>query len=251
MKEVRLAVIRLFQEGRSKAEISRLLQVPETTVRRDIKRYQETGSNNDRAGRGRKRTANTAVNRRKIRQRIQTNPRRSARKLAKDIGMRRESTRLILTNELKKKPYKMREAHLLTDAMKTMRLERCNILQARFSRGRHRSILFSDEKLFTIEQSHNNQNDRIWTSESPLESGIVSRSQKPKSVMVWAGITHNGKSPLIFIDEGIKVNQGVYRSMLEEQVLPWTQTHFGEAKWTFRQDSARRTRLQKHRNGSG
>ncbi len=122
--------------------------------------------------------------------------------------------------------------------MKTMRLERCNILQARFSRGRHRSILFSDEKLFTIEQFHNNQNDRIWTSESPLESGIVSRSQKPKSVMVWAGITHNGKSPLIFIDEGIKVNQGVYRSMLEEQVLPLTQTHFGEAKWTFQQDSA-------------
>jgi inhibitor of nuclear factor kappa-B kinase subunit alpha len=56
--------------------------------------------------------------------------------------------------------------------------------------------------------------------------------------MVWAGITHTGKTPLVFIDEGVKVDQEVYRTMLEEKLLPWAQEHFGEEDWTFQQDSA-------------
>ena len=238
MRELRPAIVKLFAQGKKKSEISELLNVPETTVRRAIKRHQDTGSNEDRLRSGRPNTSNTAVNRRKINRRITRNPSWSTRKLANTVGISLRSVQRILNNNLQLKSYKLHEAQLLTDSMKATRLERCKSLKRRFASNRHRSILFSDEKLFTIEQAHNHQNDRIWSQQSPCKKQkVVSRSQKPKSVMVWSGITHVGKTPLVFIDEGVKINQDIYQTMLENELLPWTQNHFSNA-WTFQQDSA-------------
>ena len=59
MKELRPAIIRMYQNGIPMREISRLLDVPKSTVIDDIKRFEETGTNEDRAGRGRKRLQTT------------------------------------------------------------------------------------------------------------------------------------------------------------------------------------------------
>ena len=239
MNSFRPAIVRLFEDGKRISEIARLLNLPRMTVSDAVKRYQETGSNNDRVRSGRPRTSNTSVNRRRIKSRLQRNPRWSTRKLAKSTEISRTSVQRILKNELQLKAYKLQEAHLLTDAMKATRLKRCKTLKRRFAAGRHKSILFSDEKIFTIEQAHNHQNDRIWATEVPLQDGIVGRSQKPKSVMVWAGVTSNGKTSLIFVEEGVKINQEIYREqILVNKLLPWAQKHFKEEKWTFQQDSA-------------
>jgi inhibitor of nuclear factor kappa-B kinase subunit alpha len=239
MKELRLAIFRLFKGGMKKRAIARLLKVPESTVRDDIKRFQETNSHEDRKGRGRKRTVNIASNRQKIKNRLKKNPRLSTRKLAKTIKISRQSVRRIIKNELHMKSYKLKKAQLLTEKAKNIRLERAKLLKTRFSANKHRSILFSDEKLFTIEQNHNRQNDRIWSQEEPsIQDRVVARSQNPKSVMVWAGITYDGKTPLIFIENGVKINQKTYRTMLNDQLMPWAQSHFGDRHWTFQQDSA-------------
>ena len=42
-----------------------------------------------------------------------------------------------------------------------VRVQRCKQLLRRFSAGTHSTIVFSDEKLFTVEASINRQNDRI------------------------------------------------------------------------------------------
>ena len=45
----------------------------------------------------------------------------------------------------------------------------------------------------------------------PLNEKLMFQRQKPASVMVWGGVTSTGeKTPLIFIEEGIKFNQHVY-----------------------------------------
>uniref|UniRef100_A0A914VAL1 Transposase n=1 Tax=Plectus sambesii TaxID=2011161 RepID=A0A914VAL1_9BILA len=149
---------------------------------------------------------------------------RDAIKVLHDSGMRiaeisRESVRRIVKSILGLKAYKQHEPHLLTEKMMATRLQRCKRLKHRFAAGRHRSIVFSDEKLFTIEQSVNRQNDRIWSREAPQHERIIGRSQKSKSVMVWAGVTHNGKTPLVFIEEGVKVNQHVYLEKILEKAL--------------------------------
>ena len=162
----------------------------------------------------------------------------STRKLANATGTSRTSVQRIIKNNLHLKSYKLKEAHLLTNTMKETRLERAKILKKRFAAGRHRSILLFDEKIFIIEQSHNHKNDMIWYLEVSSQDRIVNRSQKQKSVMVWAGITFDGKAPLIFIEEDVKINQMIYRTMLQDKVLPWAQEQFRDRHWTFQQDSA-------------
>jgi hypothetical protein len=39
--------------------------------------------------------------------------------------------------------------------------------------------------------------------------------------MVWAGVGHNLKSPLIIVPQGVKINTDVYLDMLERDVLTW------------------------------
>ena len=98
--------------------------------------------------------------------------------------------------------------------------------------------MFTDEKLFTVEQAYNHQNNRSWSAEAPGTSAIVEHRQNPQSVMVWGGICASGKTPLVSVDQGVKINQEVYRrNILETVVLPWAQQHFGDVNWTFQQDS--------------
>ena len=55
--------------------------------------------------------------------------------------------------------------------------------------------------------------------------------------MVWGGVTSTGlKTPLIFLDEDVKINQTIYRGMLEEKVIPWVQETVGEEAVTLQQD---------------
>src|SRR5258706_8969734 len=124
MKELRSAVFRLFQEGMKRRAISRLLKVPESMVRRDIKRFQETNSHEDRRGRGRKKNVNIAANRQKIKSRLQRNPRWSTRKLGKETKISRRSVQRIIKNNLHMKSCKLKKAHLITEDMKEPRLER-------------------------------------------------------------------------------------------------------------------------------
>ncbi|GFV35199.1 DDE_3 domain-containing protein [Trichonephila clavipes] len=54
--------------------------------------------------------------------------------------------------------------------------------------------------------------------------------------MVWGGIGASCKTFLVFVKEGVKINQKV--SQRDILVLPWAQKHFENANWTFKQDSA-------------
>lgn len=241
IKNYRPAIIRLFEQGFRVMEISRMLQVKRQTVSKAIKRFQETGTNEDRKGRGRPRTANISVIRRKILRRIKRNPstqKNSTRKLAKAVGISVGSVHGIL-KRTGMKARKLVKAHGITKEQKLKRLTRCKNLLRRFAAGRYRRILFTDEKWFDVEQAYNHQNDRVYSKE-PLspEEAIVFRKQNPQQVMVWAGVTYNGKTDLIFVPPGVKVKGPEYRSMLEDKVQPWTQRHFGQEDWTFQQDGA-------------
>ena len=52
--EFRSAIIRMHENGKGMREIARYLGISPNTVSLAIKRFEETGSNKDRPGRGRK-----------------------------------------------------------------------------------------------------------------------------------------------------------------------------------------------------
>lgn len=92
---------------------------------------------------------------------------------------------------------------------------------------------------FLIFQAFNRQNDRIWAEEPPdTEKRVAERVQKAESVMVWAAISARGKTPLHFVDQGVKINRQVYADMIREHLLPYAEQDFEGENWCFQQDSA-------------
>lgn len=241
MSNIREQITTLHILGKSQKEISNKLKISKQTVSYNIIKFKKTGSTKDRPRSGRKKTATTKKNINRVKRAIKRKPFQSARNLAKKLGIKRESTRKILKKHLNLKPYKRRKKQLISEKNIKKRLTRCKELKKRFGDVLNpKKILFTDEKIFSIQQTYNRQNNRTWAENSDLvRKNDVQTSQKPKGVMVWAGITRNGKTPLIFFKEGLKVNQHIYKKMLENKLLPWTKKHFKNQFWTFQQDSAR------------
>ena len=107
MAEMRPAIIKLHEKGFSTRKIGELLDVPQRTVVDDIKRYKETGSNEDRKGRGRKKEARNRRNVQRGKGMIQRNPttkENSTRKLAKKLEVSRMTAHRILHFDLGLKP---------------------------------------------------------------------------------------------------------------------------------------------------
>ena len=149
-----------------------------------------------------------------MQQRIWRNPRRSMRKLAVDMKVSRCSIAKVVKRDLGMKSFKRKKVHFISRTPKEKRLARCKGVLGRHAVENLDKILFSDEKLFTIQEATNPQNDRILAnspSKVPEKFRHVSRVQKPQSVMVWAGIAKMGRTPLIFIPQGAKINSINYR----------------------------------------
>ncbi|GBN19241.1 hypothetical protein AVEN_31022-1 [Araneus ventricosus] len=202
MSSKRSAILELFKRGKRQCEIVRLLNVPRHTVSDAICRFKDLGNDGRRPGSGRKHSVNTFKNRKAIKKRDQRNPRVSMRKFARDMGISNRSVRRISKTELGLKPYKFQKFQLLTEK-KLVELQRCQNLLRRAASQRWERFLFTDEKLFTVQQAHNSQNGLIWSVDAPSTSAIVEQRQHPKSVMVWGGICASGKTPLVFVDEGV------------------------------------------------
>lgn len=245
MEFKRNSVIALYLAGKSQPAIVRELKhlkVNKMFVYRTITRYNGTGSVAKRHGGGRKITATSPEMVRKVKARIERNPRRSGRQMAAELKISRERMQHILSNKLGLKALKFQKAHDLTPAQKKVRLDRAKELLRLHAAGNLSQIVFSDEKNYCIQQYVNKQNDRVYLTERSYENlnvRLATRTQAPPHVMVWAAVTADGRSPLVFLAAGVKVNAQVYReSVLEGALLPWARKHFGRKPWTFQQDSA-------------
>ena len=106
--------------------------------------------------------------------------------------------------------------------MEGKRLRRSKELLKRYALHGLNEILFSDEKIFTVQELMNSQNDRIIASStSSIEEKFryVGRTQKPKSVMILAGISAIGRAQLIFVPPGMKINASSDRELILEPVF--------------------------------
>ena len=139
--------------------------------------------------------------------------------MASTIKTSHKFVQRIVRDHLGIKSFKRKNAHFLMEKIKEKRLVRSRgLLQRHAIHGIH-NILFTDEKLFTIEESSNRQNDRIISHSSdtiPEEVRYVTRIQKPLSVMVWAGVSGIGRTLLVFVPQGAKINSISYREHILE-----------------------------------
>ena len=104
------------------------------------------------------------------------------------------------------------------------------------------NMLFTDEKIFTIEEEYNSQNTRMYSkyfAELNDNEKFAFHQLHPEYLMVWAGVSCKGKINLIFLEKEAKMNGKVYETnILNTKVINLTSTMFSNQYWTFFQDSA-------------
>lgn len=242
LNAIRVSIIKKHLAGKKNSKIRDELSdqnVNMRLVQRTIKRYREFGVINDRKRTGRPRSIRTPEVIKAVRERIRRNPARSGRKLGKDFKVGKTTMKIILKQDLGLKAYKKTKIHGLTDAQKVKRYERSKLLLDWHAGD---EIIFSDEKLFLLQESHNAQNDRVYAAtldDIPSNKRNVQRFQNVSSVMVWGAISPRGKLPLIFIEKGVKINQKYYLDeVLKKVLLPEAQKLFGDDFYCFQQDGA-------------
>jgi transposase len=146
--ELRPAFVHLSKErGKTFKDIAEFFGVSRQTVSNAVNRFNETGSNNNRAGSGRKRTARIEENIQQIADLLKLNNHTklrngttgsSSRKLAARLGKSQQSILRILHDDLGLEAWKKQKRQKLTKDQKQKRLVRATALKERFSNGRHR-----------------------------------------------------------------------------------------------------------------
>jgi transposase len=245
MEAKRIIVKTHFDAGLSAGEIFKLVKnvgINKRFIYRTINRLRDTGSIKNRPGSGRNRTARTKERIKIVRDKVRRNPRRSSGKLALETGTSKTSMRRILNIDLGLKPYRKIKRHGLSAKNKEDRVKRCQQLLKRRGAKSVEKIIFSDEKMWTLQESYNAQNDRIYSvsiQDIPQNVRTVQRYQNTSAVMVWGAVSHNGKLPLIFIEKGVKINSRYYqKEILDGHLKDEALRLYPNRNWIFQQDSA-------------
>ncbi len=242
-QENRELILATFQAGKSATTITKTFKatVSRATVFRTIKAFKETGKTS-RKVQVCQRLVQTPAMKKRIGEKIRVNPSRSIWQMAKEEAVSRSTMMRLVRKDLGMVPYKKRSRQILSEATKEKRLLRGKHILQRLVSGSQLPVLWTDEKLFTVQAIHNSQNDRILArdkSSIPIELRTAFRWQKLPSVMVWAGVASDGKkTPLIFIEEGVKIDQAVYLHLISEEVLPWVEKEYPGSGIVFQQDGA-------------
>lgn len=245
MEEKRAAIKLYHDNGYSPSQILKQLEklnIGRSLVYRTVKRLSETGFTKDRPRSGRPRSIRTPALKRKVYHRLRRNPQQSANKLARQLNTSSTSIRRIIREDIGLYPYKKRQVFGLTADKKKKRFDRAKVLIERFANSGFENLVFSDEKLFNVEETLNNQNNRIYAAsfeDIPEEMRSVERFHHPNSVMVWAAISKKGKFQLTFVEPGVKVNKEYYQEhILNAVVKEEGKRIFKKGHWVFQQDSA-------------
>jgi len=105
-------------------------------------------------------------------------------------------------------------------------------------------VWFTDEKTFTVQTPLNSQNDRVYAQTtkkrgvSPVKL-IRERQHFSQKVMVSVGVSKMGKTGVIFVEPGAKVDSKYYcQQVLGRGLLPDICARCQRYSWTLQQDDA-------------
>ncbi len=126
-----------------------------------MKRYQETNSIEDRPCSGQPRSKRTLDAIKAMREKIHQNLQRCQTDLAVQHDMSRQSMGRLIHEDLCMRSYHLRKVHLLSELQKVKRKDRCAKILQCLTAGTLPNLIFSDEKLFTVQAKFNTQNDQV------------------------------------------------------------------------------------------
>lgn len=242
MEAKRNAILDLIHAGKSSKEISLALNVHRNTVNNVRKLFLQAGGVKKRSG-GSRKSMRTKQLIQKVRRRIKTNPWRSVRKMAKEMGVSNTTLQRIVKKDLHATSRAITTKQLVTEDSKEKREARAKLLLNDVKHSSGRVTIFSDEKLFCVDRVLNRRNSRYISSEKvedvPEHVKHVYKTKHPAKVMVLGVVASHGKKcPIIFIPQNDKVNSDVYINLLTKNVLPWLRKTYPDNNYVWQQDGA-------------
>ena len=152
------AIIELYCAGVSNSMIIKQLKVSKSNVYDTVARFKELGDDKDHPRSGHPCTTCTPKIIKVARERVRKNPKQSIRKITQEMNISPKTMRNIVKIHLKLSPFKLKKLHQLTDPQKKKRVDRAQVLLNFMKDGTQKAdIMFSDEKLFTVEAKFNPQ----------------------------------------------------------------------------------------------
>jgi hypothetical protein len=220
-----------------------------STVSDLIRKIDLTGGIERTRGSGRPKTIRTAVNINLVRNLIHSpgnapGTHKSPREIEREATISHSTVRRIIKLDLLMNVYKRIPVQQLSNVNKEKRLHCCMQLLERFPERSVRRIWFTDEKMFTVSTPINSQNDRVYSTACKkinVDSKriLVERSHFSKSIMVSVGVSKMGKTNVVFVEPGAKVNSTYYcEQVLNAGLLPTIREKCGYHNWVLQQDGA-------------
>jgi len=100
------------------------------------------------------------------------------------------------------------KGHILIPALKAIQWTRAECLLQWHNENGHENILFSNDKIFAIENQYNHQNNKIYAQMSlGVKENVpsVQGGRLPSYVMLWWEVSHHGVTHLRFYKKGVKL----------------------------------------------
>ncbi len=172
---------------------------------------------------------------------VAANPNTSVRALARETGTPETSMRRLVKEDLGMFSYAKQERPLLSDATRRKRKERANVLVNRLKGvDAGATLLFTDEKFFTLAQYHNRRNSHVVLRQGEVSDlRVQGVAQRPAGVMFLGVVASDGRvGPPIFVEAGVKIDSLVYQDILRREVKPWVEANFAPGSFIFQQDGA-------------
>jgi transposase len=174
----------------------------------------------------------------KVSKAVEADPTLSIRKQAKKLKVSDYTVRKGL-KMLGKKSIVRPPAPLLTERLKKLRFERSKRLLNILKKDAASTVrIFSDKKVFTVDQVYNRRNDRIIVNQGTPATPVIT-TKHPAGCMVLGIVASDGqKCPAIFVPEGVKVNSDAYIELLKSKVVPWLKKTYPKGNYVWQQDGA-------------
>ena len=169
------------------------------------------------------------------------NPRKSLRTMAQDFKSNTRTIKRVLNLDLHKRCYRKINVQSLKEEQKPIRKTCCQWIRKHISSSKVKTMMFTDEKIFTKNDFFNPRNDVVWAgsrSDANDRDGLHQNTKYPVSIMVVLGVTWNGVTRPYFFAKGERLNGKTYC----EYLLPFYKKEgdslFGHSNWGFPQDGA-------------
>ena len=162
------------------------------------------------------------------------------RKISRETDISLESVSRIAKQELQLKLYKLQWVHLLTADNLRVHLKISLRLLRRVARLNWERILFTDQKVFTIEQASPQSPERQELKRRGSRHVCYRRALPKSRVRDGFGLNLcHRQDPFGFRRWEGKIDQSVYRrNILDAVVVSCDLDHFCRQQWTLQQDSA-------------